>query len=265
MNRAITFAALLAACEPPASSDLPGVELAPQLRSHTPANACGTDIAFTDGGEIELRYRYSYDALGRLAYARGTYANSRYEDTIEYRWDNLDRMVQLVQTGSDGGRAEIVALYNTLGDLLEYTWSGPESERHLYERFDASGRPAREVATVAGSDLAFALHYDARGRLALAAAEGDGPSTIYTYDDDGRTITIDTDQGAFRNVLTYDDANRQLTEIWSGNDPSLIAGEQVFEWDGDRLLKMTYRSGSESAPDELRVVEVDSYLYDCAF
>jgi len=258
MRRAVMLVAL-AACQDHTVIQLPGAALAPHLRSTTPAAACGTDIAFSEDGPIELRYRYLYDAFGRLSFARGAYVGYQFEDTIEYRWDNLDRVVRQRQvSGWDGDTVEVEALYSTLGDLVEYTYQG---ERHSYTAHDAKGLPAREIVDVGRSSIAFDLSYDAHGRLVLSTSTVQ--TTVYTYDDDARTITIDTDRGALLGVVEFDDANRDLVERWTGTDPSVIDSEATFAWNGDRLETLTYRSGSEAAPRELRVIQVETYRYDC--
>ena len=242
---------LLAACEAPAAHPVPGIWRASQLRSTLPAAACGTDISF--GGPIALRYRYLYDAFGRLAFARGTYTDSPYEDTIAYRWDNLDQLTGVVQRSTwDGSVVEIEALYSSLGDLVEYTWRGPRVERHRYE-YDVRGLPDREIIEVGKLAAAFELHYDATNRIVLAT--GDASTTVYTYDDDARTITIDTDDGAFVGVIEYDGEDHQLAERWSGSDPMAAHTEQLYTWSGDRLDRMTSRSGDD--------VQIETYLYAC--
>ena len=71
----------------------------------------------------DIRYRYTYDALGRLAHATGTYASGP-DDAIDYAYDNLDHVTQTLQTRAwDNARVEVAAEYDTLGDLLDYTWT----------------------------------------------------------------------------------------------------------------------------------------------
>ena len=257
---------VLVACSSPANDKLPGASIAPQLRARTTAAACGTDISFDGSSRVDVAYRYAYDDLRRLAFARGRYANG-IEDTIEYEWDNLDHMVHSLHTrAADGVRVEIAAQYSTLGDLLEYTWTqttprSREESRYVYSGFTDIGQPTRQQVTEQGEQVTYQLDYDALGRIARVAPETGGLATIYTYDDDARTIIVDT--GAYRGVITYDEANRQLSESWDGSDPAAIAKEQVFEWSGDRLLAITYRSGGDFTPHELRIVEVDTYRYHC--
>lgn len=261
MKRVVVVVAILAACESPPVHKLPSASIAPHL-ARMPPRACGYDVSVDD--TLAVRYRYTYDDLGRLAKATGTYTGFGGEDSIVYDWDNLDRMVHLVQTHDwDPARAEIAAHYNTLGDLLEYTWNDSQTtERYTYEGFSDTGQPARQlISQPRGAHVAFQLDYDAAGRIAVVVPEGGGAATVYTYDDDGRTITIDTDHGAFRGTMIYDDQGRELSETWGGTDPSAVASEQTFDW-GAQLRSVTYRSGTATAPHDLGVLEVDTYRYD---
>lgn len=252
----------LAACSTPEPPRLPSAAIAPQLQSRTPAAACGTDIALDDSGAIAVRYRYTYDDVGRLARARGTWADHRSDDVVEYTWDNLDHLMHLVQKGSS--QVEIVAHYDTLGDLLEYTrtTTAPnyrDVERYVYSSFTEAGQPTREVVTAQNTDTAYALEYDAANRIARVTPDGGGEPTVYTYDDAARTLAIQS--GTYRGLIVYDEHNHELSEAWDG--PDAIASEQQMTWDGDRLLTATMRSGSNDAPHELRTVEIDTYRYDC--
>ncbi len=251
----------LAACDDHAIRPLPGASLAPQLRNTLPVAACGTDIAFSETGAVDARYRYLYDAFGRLSFARGSFVGTPYEDTIEYRWDNLDQVAAIIERSSwDGSVAEVQALYSTLGDLVEYTARrAGQLERHTYDDVDPSGHPGVEKidlgeGKISQASAVYALHYDAVGRLVLATSD-DGPTTVYTYDDDARTITIDTDDGAFVGVIEYDGDDHQLAEHWSGSDPMAEETERIFTWTGDRLDRTTYRAGDD--------VQIETYLYDC--
>ena len=254
---------LLAACGAPAKDKLPSANIAPDLEARMTTNACATDISY-DGSRVAISYRYTYDELGRLALARGRYA-SGVEDRIEYEFDNLDNLQRQVYTrAADGVRSEIVALYSTLGDLLEYTLTRPGSERkYVYTGFTDGGQPTREHYTSNGMTTIYQLDYDASGRIAHVAPEGGGYSTIYTYDDDARTVTIDTGQGAYRGVIVYDEANRRLRESWDGTDPAVYASEEVYEWSGDRLRRITFREGTDFAPHVLSTVEIHTYSYNC--
>ena len=262
---------LLVGCDAPLERKLPSSAHGPGLSNRPPEAVCATDIAFDDSGEIAVRYRYHYDALGRLALATATFTDAPDAiDTVEYSWDNLDHLVHLVQHSEGAGTsAEIAAQYNTLGDLLEYTYreTGPRfalERRYTYSEFTDAGQPTREVMIERGVETRYQLAYDALGRIAVAAPEGgEGDTTVYTYDDDGRTVTIDMGNGAYRGQLVYDDANHQLAETWTGNAPSVIATEDRYDWIGDRLVKVTRRAGSYDAPNTLRTIQVDTHRYDC--
>lgn len=243
---------VLAACGSPPEHKLPSASLSPHLRARPPAQACGTDVQFNG---VTLRYRYTFDDFGRLSGATGRYDGaSEIAETIAYDFDNLDHMVHMLHVGHlDGGRAEIVAQYDTLGDLLEYTWTVPdESRRFVYAQFTEAGLPTREEIEVNGGRFAFRLAYDANGRIVASTPEGEGPTTIYTYDDAARTITIDS--GAAHGLITYDAENRQLSEVWTGAQSS----EDVYAWDGDRLLTITRRVGQP-----LQTIATETYRYAC--
>ena len=261
------FLILLAACSAPTKDKLPSASIAPDLQARTTTNACATDISY-DGKRVDISYRYVYDELGRLESARGRYA-SGIEDRITYEWDNLDQLQHQRYTRAvDGARSEIIAHYSTLGDLLEYTRSRTddgyrEERRHVYSAFTENGQPTREQLTLDGESEIYQLDYDAMSRIARIAPEAGGLATIYTYDDDARTITIDTGSGAYRGVIVFDEANRRLSETWDGTDPSVIASEDLYEWSGDRLRTITFRQGSDFAPHELTTVEIHTYSYNC--
>ena len=252
---------LLAACGAPAPTKVPGANIAPDLEARATTNACATDISY-DGQQVAIRYRYTYDELGRLAVARGRYANG-VEDRIDYEFDNLDHLQRQLYTRA-GSRSEIVAQYSTLGDLLEYTLTRDGDVQHyVYTGFTDAGQPTREHYTADGETRIYQLDYDATGRIARVAPDDGGYSTIYTYDDAARTVTIDTGQGAYRGVIAYDESNRRVREFWDGTDPSVYASEDIYEWAGDRLQRITFRAGTDLAPHALSTVEIHTYSYNC--
>src|SRR6185436_9133675 len=87
--------ALLVGCNAPPARQVPGASLTPVMRMRS-VDACGMDSSWS-AGPIDLRYDFTYDALGRLAHARGTYTRGGPEELIEYSWDNLDHMVSVVE------------------------------------------------------------------------------------------------------------------------------------------------------------------------
>jgi hypothetical protein len=255
---------LAAACNAPAPPVLPSASVTPHLAPRSVSPACGLDTTWQGSTTPDLSYRFSYDEHGRLAHARGTYARGYGEELADYAYDNLDHLVQLVQTRTfDSGRVEIVAHYNTLGDLLEYTWTTNRvPERYLYSDYTDTGQPTEQVVSTPAGDTRVHLEYDASNRIVRAIPDTGAP-TLYSYDDDARTTTLDTDNGAVHGVFVYDARNHMLAETWTGTDPALIANEQLYAWDGDRLLSITYRSGTKTVPHELQPIGVDTYRYDC--
>lgn len=262
MRACAIAAALLAgtACNAPASQPLPGAPLAP-LFARPPSSACGTDISADENGPVLLRYRYVYDDLGRIAHAYGTFPGGGAPISVDYAWDNLDHVVQIVDArGTETPQITTTALYTTLGDLIEYT-SG--AQRYAYSAFDDDGRPTHEVVSDGQASMSYQLAYDATGRIARVTPETGDP-TLYTYDDDARTLTVDTGNGAFHGLVVYDDANHELSESWDGTDPAARASEDAYAWDASRLLSYTHREATAAAPHELHTVEHDTYRYDCA-
>jgi YD repeat-containing protein len=256
----------IAACDAPSMRKLPGAPLTPQLAARTAPRACGDDIAFAGATTPSLRFRYDYDALGRLAVAIGTFIAGGPDDNITWTYDHLGHTTHYVENRGGGTpETEVVADYDTLGDLVDYTWSsvGSPTAGYSYRDFDGSGQPVHETYTAAGQlPVNIQLDYDSSDRLARVTGS-DGTITTYTYDDDGRTLTIDTDAGAWAGVIEYDDRARELSEHWDGNAPGVIATSTTYSWSGDQLLTMTYRSGSQAARRDLATVEVDTYRYDC--
>lgn len=262
--------ACAAGCNGTASPRLPGASITPHLAARVAPAACGLDVAMFGSTTPSIRYRYTYDARGELVHATGSYATGP-DDVVDYDWDHLGHLTHMLETRAWGDvRSETTAEYDTLGDLIDYTWSeaasdGSDQERYAYAALTDAGLPAREVVSQPGQpDVGYTLDYDASERIAHAVQDG-GPTTTYTYDDRAtRTTTIDTGDGAFHGVIVYDDDDHELSETWGGSDPAAIASDDRYDWSGDRLLSVTHRSGTSDAPRDLQLVEVDTLRYDCA-
>jgi len=240
--------ALLAACNaPPPPAKLPGASLAPRI-ARTAPKMCGVDIDWNADQTIDLRYRFTLDEFGRLAHGTGVYTLPRPNDTIDYEWDNLDHLVSYVQSGG----YKTTALYNSLGDLLDYSITQPgENDRYTYTDFTDTGLPTHELLSQNGASETIAFEYDAWNRI-VRAAPPSGPPTIYSYDDDGRTTIVDTDNGRYHGVIVYDDSNRELSETWT-NDGAVTSDR--YAYDGDRLLSLLHSEPAGS--------EAETYRYDC--
>jgi hypothetical protein len=242
---------VLAAChDPEQPAKLPGASLAPAL-ARPQANMCGFDLDWDADSRVDLRYRFTLDDLGRLSHGRGIYTTPRADSTIEYEWDNLDHFVRYVETYGNA-RYETSALYTSLGDLVEYTQTQQgHVQRTTYSELTEMGLPTREVIDYGTEQYTFALEYDAWSRI-LRAAPAEGPPTIYSYDDDARTTIIDSQGGAYRGVVVYDDQNHMLSETWTGEGATR---EDLYAYDGERLLTATHR--------EAGATQINTYVYDC--
>ena len=255
------LAIVLAACAQPGGPPLPGASLTRHFQRAVATRACGDDVAFDGDAAPDVRYSYSYDALGRLVGEIGSYAYSNADETIAFAYDNLDHEMHELDTYPlGGGSTEVTADFDTLGDLVDYTYAvtgtTDDTQHYVMSAFTPTGQPAIEVVSETGvPDAHYVLAYDESSRIVTAVCEGT-TTTTYTYDDDGRTVTIDTGAGAFTGTIIYDDDNNELFEAWGGSDPTAVATQTTYDYDGDRMLGMTYESGTP-----LAIVEVDTLRY----
>ncbi len=235
----------------------------PHAQQHAvAARACGDAVEFNGDATPDELYSYSYDELGRLVGEIGSYPYSDADETIALQYDNLDHEMHSLDTyPNGGGTVEITMGYDTLGDLVDYTYAvaapdDNDTQHYAMSAFGVTGQPAVEVVSDTNApDAHYVLAYDASWRIVSAVRDGTS-TTAYTYDDDGRTVTIDTDSGAFTGTIVYDDDNDELFEAWGGSDPTAVASQTTYDYDGDQLLGMTYESGTP-----LATVEVDTLRY----
>jgi YD repeat-containing protein len=259
---------LLVACSAPAVKRLPGASTTPVLGIARTSRSCGYDVS-RDGTSPYVRYVYAYDPLGRIARATGQFAAGGPDDHVDYTYDHLDHMTHVIETrGGGSDMLEQIDSFDTLGDLVEYTLDQHglgynSSTQYTYSDLTASGQPKLESIVDNGSLPArYLLTYDATDRLVAATLTG-GATTTYTYDDDqGRTLTVDTDNGAFHGVYIYDDQDRELSETWGGTDPSATASATTYDYADDLLSTITYQQAATTA-DPLVTVEVDTMRYAC--
>ena len=270
MRTRLGLALFIFGCTSPSEHKLPSASITPHLDARPMDAACGDDITLYGAATPDLSYGYDYDSAGRMVHATGVYASGGSNDDVTYTYDNLDRMTHMLETrGWGDSRYEITADYDTLGQLVDYVWdaSGASYTDHwtyAYSGFNSWGEPTHETLTQQGQPaIDYTLDFDADGRIVDAIQTG-GPTTTYVYDDTALTLTIDTSAGAFHGVIAYDDQNRELSETWGGSDPSAIASEEAYDWDGDRLLAATYRSSQTNDASQMQLVETDTLRYGCA-
>lgn len=258
----------LVACTSSPAPIVPGASLTPHVSALESSVACGDDVAFYGATAPDVRYLYTWDAGSHLTHATGAYAAGGANDEVSYDW-NGDNLVHMLETRAYGdARYELTEAYNG-DDLSTYGWTTQSADyndgwTYAYTDYQGPWQPAHESITeTGGSPFGYALSYDSYGRLTTATPESGDPTT-YTYDDAALTITADTGNGAWTDVVTYDSSGRELTDAWGGSDPSAIVGDYTFAWGGDSVLSETYRSGTTDAPTTLQTIEVDTLRYDCA-
>ncbi|MEP6861355.1 MAG: hypothetical protein ABJE66_12075 [Deltaproteobacteria bacterium] len=257
----------LVACTSSPDPVVPGASLTPHVSALQSSVACGDDVAFYGATSPDLRYLYTWDTGGFLTHATGTYAAGGVNDEVSYDWSG-DNLVHMLETRAYGdARYELTEAFN--GDnLATYAWTTQSADyndgwTYAYTDYQGPWQPAHETITeTGGTPFGYTLAYDTWGRLTTATPESGDPTT-YTYDDTALTITSDTGNGTWTDVITYDNQGRELTDAWGGSDPSAIAGDYTFAWDGDSVLAETYRSGTTDAPTTLQTIEVDTLRYDC--
>jgi len=250
---------VLAACGSPADHKLPGASPMPQPAPHPAPPACGDDVTFDGDRTPDIRYVYVYDDHGRLAHATGTYADRGPAEVITYAYDNLGHLTRMHDVRGDATLGATSALFDSLGDLLVYDYAAGSDTRHYaMSAFNDTGQPTVQLVSYGGQPaVSYELDYDDVGRLARTVS-ATGSTTLYTYDDDGRTVTIDSDGGAFHGEVVYDDRARELSESWGGSDPSAVPTETDYAYAGDRMTSVTYRQGSP-----LVTLQTDTLVYDC--
>jgi len=271
MRTEICFTFVMIGCTASApDQQLPSATYTPHLDSQASSVACGDDVAFYGNTSPDLRYLFTYDAAGRLSHAAGAWANNGPTDSIDYQWSGNNLTHMLSVSGWDSSSYEITAHYDASASLLDYTWAYNDGTyddawTYAYSNFAGPNQPLRLQITEQGQPDVWGYNfvYDTSNRLVQAVPDS-GPTTTWAYDDDAHTITSDTGNGAWTDELTYDEQFRIVSAEWGGSDPAAIAGDQVYAWSGDQLSAVTYRSGSQQAPQQLDVVQVDTLRYDCS-
>ena len=253
---------LLVACNAPQVKRLPSATTTPTTRIARTTQACGFTVAYE--GQSYARYHYTYDDFGRVASVLGHFTAGGPDDRIDYAYDHLDHLTHATEAATAANRAEQTYSYDTLGDLIEYTeLQQADTTRYTYADLTATGQPKTEMLVYDnGAPQRYLLAYDATDRLVAATLAG-GETTTYTYDDDqARTLTVDTANGAFHGVILYDDQNRELSEIWGGTDPAATARSTTYDYVDDLLAIVTYQQAASDA-NPFATLEVDTLLYTC--
>jgi hypothetical protein len=249
---------------------LPSATFTPHLANAASDVACGDDVALYGDATPDLRYLYTYDNQGRLAHVDGTFADASPNTTVDYTWDGWNMTHMLEQHGWGDSRTEITENFTGV-NLTSYTWDYSQADYHdawtyAYSAFAGDYQPTHEDVSEAGQSTVYgyALGYDGFGRLVSATPDSGDPATTWSYDDTALTISSDWNNGAYTDVMAYDDQYRFLGETWGGSDPAAIAGDETYDWNGEQLVSAVYRSGSQDAPKQVELIETDTLRYDCS-
>lgn len=152
---------------------------------------------------------FDYDELGRLAKASFKVEGEAAESTIEYEYDDADRLVGV----DDSASGEYVLDYDELDRLTEV--SGPPGTVNYL--------------------------YDDAGRRALMSLPGQEP-LVYEYDDVNRLTSLS--RGAEAVSLEYDDADR-LTSLVLPNEIEQLTGYDK----AGQAISILYKDGEATLGD----------------
>lgn len=198
-----------------------------QLRSETDALGNCFSYEYTEEGWLQCAHdaqgqttQYEYDPSGSLTgivYPDGTEVN--------YTWDSLGNLL-----GAQGVDGETVYSYNAAGDMTAA--ANPDGSSVTY-RYDAQGN-LEAVETFGGRATEYT--YDAAGRVETVTGP-DGSRTNLKYDQLGRTTEIQTDGTTI--TYTYDTEGRPLT-IKAVGDTELL-----LEYEYDAAGNMTQETRTE--------------------
>jgi YD repeat-containing protein len=262
------FAAACTAANDP--TKLPSASLSPHLQNAQDTTvACGDSVAFNGDSSPDLSYAYTYNAAGELSHAEGAWTAGGPDDKVDYAYDANGNMTNMTEADGTTSGSVITETFDATNGLTDYTWSAfapsyNDSWDYAMSGFIAPWQPTREVMTEAGQpSLGYTLAYDADGRLTTATPDT-GAATTYTYDDAAGTISVDTGNGAFTGLITYNASFFELSEVWGGSDPNAWASSTVYAWNGDQLTSATFSEGTQAAPKTLSLAEVDTIQYQCA-
>jgi RHS repeat-associated protein len=224
-------------------------------------------IAYSGTGTstVKLNTTTTYDSLNRKLAARYVGAGQANPDTIEFAYDQLNRVTAMYEgtAAPGGGNAQIDAFsYNPDGTVLSRTDYAVSSTASTYT-YDPVGRltSATSPTFAAGVSTGFTWRLD--GLLASRTWSTGPAALVYGYDAAKRPVTecngaagactgaqIDIERGYDRvgNVMSE-------TQILAGDHPSQD-GTQSFTYDGlNRVLTSTLNAGQNYAVTK-------TYTYD---
>jgi hypothetical protein len=262
MTRSLFLLAFTIGCAEPATGPMPGdTDDDSVARTGDNAPCTGTSDYDVDG-VVDVNWTYSYDGLGRSAMDVGRYTFDGSETVATYGWDNVDHLVSFHEVYDFGGSSTYTANYNTLGDMLDRTWTSvtpddqgttTEIDRVVNLDFDAAGHPLTALQTITGApDRELTYTYDALGRAVTLDVDIGLDGTIdahsdVVYDDVARIGTRTTtrlDGSHSVRTRTYDASSRVLSYFIESVDADGMASSfgADFTWAGANLTTVTYQN-----------------------
>ena len=157
---------------------------------------------------------FSYDLVGHQLSAN--YVNGSHN--VTFAWDHRHRMTSTTANGRT-----ITHLYDASGNRIRTTW--PEAAPfYVTMEHDALNR-LTTIKELGSTPLATYAYDDLSRRT--SATFGNGTSTAYTYDNQGRTASLAHDLDGTAQDVSFSYARNQAQEI-----TTLAANNPLYDWDG---------------------------------
>jgi RHS repeat-associated protein len=232
---------------------------------------------------------YTYDAVGnRVGVADSISGQAK--GLTRYAYDALNRVTQIIQTGSGVSDKRVNLTYNPDGEFASITRYGGLGATQLAAAsaysYDADNRLTALAYRGAGNQVisSFNLSYDPASRI-TQIADQDGTAN-YSYDNEGRLLTVSSTSPSIpQEGYTYDaNGNRLSSGAHSGyvigaDNRLLSDGTYTYSYDNEgnliqrttiatgaiRLLQWDYRNRLISVTDKDssgNVLQQVSYTYD---
>ncbi|MDQ3724686.1 MAG: DUF6531 domain-containing protein [Actinomycetota bacterium] len=207
------------------------------------------------GGDVT---KYSYDELGRLAKVRFKVEGLLAQSTIEYEYDDGDRLIGV----NDSASGEYVLEYDDLDRLTSI--SGPTGT--VGYAYDDAGR--RTSMWVPGQP-ALAYEYDDANRLIEVSRSGD--SVLLAYDDASRLTNLELPNG-IQQIYEYDKAGQATSITYKKGQTTL--GDIKYAYDANGRTEAIWGSyarlvvpaalgtGTFNAANQLTKRGAEEFAYD---
>ena len=213
--------------------------------------------ASDDGSDLALTSNYTYDSAGRLTgltYTHGTGGSAVTLAGYSMAYDADNRLTDFAD--SQDWRAERTYAYDNIGQLTNAGWYGDDPyEDDIAYNYDANGNRSGLSYDIdsfndytvgsdnqVSSDGTYAYSYDHEGNLIqktlLVDGEATGATTLYTYDNRDRLVTVTHEASpagtvSETDVEMYDAFNHWVGEqVYSGTpETGTLTSQRYFVYD----------------------------------